>query len=180
MINESGIAFSELEPEALDRPFQSSSGSGVIFGVTGGVTEAVLRKVLSDTPVPALRALAFEGVRGMEGVKEATITALDREIKIAIVSGLKNADNIIKKIKAGEAHYDFIEVMACPGGCIAGAGQPFAKADEKYNRSVRLYKVDKMKSISRSDDNPLMDSLYSGVLKGRAHELLHVHYNNNK
>jgi NADH-quinone oxidoreductase subunit G len=180
MINESGIAFSELEPEALDRPFQSSSGAGVIFGVTGGVTEAVLRKVLSDTPVPALRALAFEGVRGMDGVKEATITALDREIKIAIVSGLKNADNIIKKIKAGEAHYDFIEVMACPGGCIAGAGQPFAKADEKYNRSVRLYKVDKMKSISRSDDNPLMDSLYSGVLKGRAHELLHVHYNNNK
>lgn len=178
MINESGIAFSELEPEALDRPFQSSSGAGVIFGVTGGVTEAVLRKVLSDTPVPALRALAFEGVRGMEGVKEATITALDREIKIAIVSGLKNADNVIKKIKAGEAHYDFIEVMACPGGCIAGAGQPFAKADEKYGRSVRLYKVDKMKSISRSDDNPLMDSLYSGVLKGRAHELLHVHYNN--
>lgn len=180
MINESGIAFSELEPEALDRPFQSSSGAGVIFGVTGGVTEAVLRKVLSDTPVPALRALAFEGVRGMEGVKEATITALDREIKIAIVSGLKNADNVIKKIKAGEAHYDFIEVMACPGGCIAGAGQPFAKADEKYGRSERLYKVDKMKSISRSDDNPLMDSLYSGVLKGRAHELLHVHYNNHK
>ncbi|WP_160687936.1 [FeFe] hydrogenase, group A [Clostridium sp. C2-6-12] len=180
MINESGIAFSELEPEALDRPFQSSSGAGVIFGVTGGVTEAVLRKVLSDTPVPALRALAFEGVRGMEGVKETTITALGREIKIAIVSGLKNADNVIKKIKAGEAHYDFIEVMACPGGCIAGAGQPFAKAGEKYGRSVRLYKVDKMKSISRSDDNPLMDSLYSGVLKGRAHELLHVHYNNHK
>jgi NADH-quinone oxidoreductase subunit G len=178
MINESGIAFSELEPEALDRPFQSCSGAGVIFGVTGGVTEAVIRKVLSDTPVPALRALAFEGVRGMEGVKEATITALDREIKIAIVSGLKNADNIIKKIKAGEVHYDFVEVMACPGGCINGAGQPFAKADEKYDRSVRLYKVDKMKSISRSDDNPLMDSLYSGILKDRVHELLHVHYHN--
>lgn len=178
MINESGIAFSELEPEALDRPFQSCSGAGVIFGVTGGVTEAVIRKVLSDTPVPALRALAFEGVRGMEGVKEATITALDREIKIAIVSGLKNADNIIKKIKSGEVHYDFVEVMACPGGCINGAGQPFAKADEKNERSVRLYKVDKMKSISRSDDNPLMDSLYSGILKDRVHELLHVHYHN--
>lgn len=178
MINESGISFSELEPEALDRPFQSSSGAGVIFGVTGGVTEAVIRKVLSDTPVPALRALAFKGVRGMEGVKEATITALDREIKIAMVSGLKNADNIIKKIKAGEVHYDFVEVMACPGGCINGAGQPFAKADEKYGRSVRLYKVDKMKSISRSDDNPLMDSLYSGILKDRVHELLHVHYHN--
>jgi len=176
MINESGIAFSELEPEALDRPFQSCSGAGVIFGVTGGVTEAVIRKVLSDTPVPALRALAFEGVRGMEGVKEASIIAFDREIKIAIVSGLKNADNVIKKIKASEVHYDFVEVMACPGGCISGAGQPFAKADEKLKRGERLYKVDKMKSISRSDDNPLMDFLYSGMLKDKVHELLHVHY----
>jgi NADH-quinone oxidoreductase subunit G len=176
MINESGIAFSELEPEALDRPFQSCSGAGVIFGVTGGVTEAVIRKVLSDTPVPALRAFAFQSVRGMEGVKEATITALDREIKIAIVSGLKNADDVVKKIKAGEVHYDFVEVMACPGGCVAGAGQPFAKAGEKADRGERLYKADKMKSISRSDDNPLMDSLYSGMLKDREHELLHVHY----
>lgn len=176
MINESGIAFSELEPEALDRPFQSCSGAGVIFGVTGGVTEAVIRKVLSDTPVPALRAFAFQGVRGMEGVKEATITALDREIKIAIVSGLKNADDVVKKIKAGEVHYDFVEVMACPGGCVAGAGQPFAKSDEKVDRGERLYKADKMKSIARSDDNPLMDSLYSGMLKDREHELLHVHY----
>ena len=176
MINESGIAFSELEPEALDRPFQSCSGAGVIFGVTGGVTEAVIRKVLSDTPVPALRAFAFQGVRGMEGVKEATITALDREIKIAIVSGLKNADNVVKKIKAGEVHYDFVEVMACPGGCVAGAGQPFAKPGEKADRGERLYKADKMKSIARSDDNPLMDSLYSGMLKDREHELLHVHY----
>jgi NADH-quinone oxidoreductase subunit G len=112
----------------------------------------------------------------MEGVKETTINALDREIKIAIVSGLKNADNIIKKVRAGEAHYDFVEVMACPGGCINGAGQPFAKAEEKVKRGAQLYKVDKMKSISRSDDNPLMDSLYSGILKDKTHELLHVHY----
>lgn len=176
MINESGIVFSELESEELDIPFQSCSGAGVIFGVTGGVTEAVMRKVLSNTPVPELRALAFEGVRGMEGVKEASIIALDREIKIAIVSGLKNADNVIKKIKAGEVHYDFVEVMACPGGCISGAGQPVAKSDEKFKRSERLYKVDEMKSISRSDDNPLMDLLYSGLLKDRVHDLLHVHY----
>lgn len=176
MVNESGIAFSDIEPEALDRPFQSSSGAGVIFGVTGGVTEAVIRKVLSDQTVPALRSLAFEGVRGMEGVKETSIAALDREVKITIVSGLKNADNIIKKIQAGEVHYDFVEVMACPGGCVCGAGQPFAKAEQKLKRGAGLYKADKMKSISRSDDNPLMDSLYSGILKGRSHELLHVHY----
>jgi NADH-quinone oxidoreductase subunit G len=176
MVNESGITFSELEPEALDSPFESCSGAGVIFGVTGGVTEAVIRKVLSDQTVPALRALAFKNVRGMDGVKEAVVTAFNHEIKIAIVSGLKNADNIIKNIKAGEAHYDFVEVMACPGGCICGAGQPFAKAEEKLKRGAGLYKADKLKSISRSDDNPLMDSLYSGILKDRVHELLHVNY----
>jgi NADH-quinone oxidoreductase subunit G len=176
MIKESGIAFSELEPEALDRPFQSSSGAGVIFGVTGGVTEAVIRKVASDQSVPALRALAFKGVRGMEGMKETTINFGDRELKIAIVSGLKNAEDVITKIKSGEAHYDFIEVMACPGGCVSGAGQPFAKAEGKLKRGMGLYKADKMKSISRSDENPVMDELYSGILKDRVHEMLHVHY----
>jgi len=177
MIKESGIAFSELEPEALDMPFGISSGAGVIFGVTGGVTEAVIRKVLSDKPIAILRALAFDGVRGMNGVKEASINVNEREIKFAIVSGLKNADDVIKKIKSGEVHYDFVEVMACPGGCVSGAGQPFAKTRGKAKRGLGLYQADKMNSINRTDENPLMDSLYSGVLKGRVHELLHVHYN---
>ncbi|HEY8890846.1 MAG TPA: [FeFe] hydrogenase, group A [Clostridium sp.] len=177
MIKESGIAFSELEPEALDMPFEISSGAGVIFGVTGGVTEAVIRKVLSDKPIAILRALAFDGVRGMDGTKEASIKVDDRVIKFAIVSGLKNADNIIKKIKSGEVHYDFVEVMACPGGCVSGAGQPFAKVEGKSKRGIGLYKADKMNSVNRTDDNPLMDSLYSGILKDRVHELLHVHYN---
>lgn len=176
MIKESGIAFSELEPEALDRPFEISSGAGVIFGVTGGVTEAVIRKVASDKSIATLRALAFKDVRGMEGVKESTVKVGDGEIKIAIVSGLKNAEDIITKIKSKEVHYDFIEVMACPGGCINGAGQPVAKSKEKLERGIGLYKADKMTSISRSDDNPLMDSLYSGLLKDRVYELLHVHY----
>lgn len=176
MIKESGIAFSELEPEALDRPFEISSGAGVIFGVTGGVTEAVIRKVASDKSIATIRALAFKNIRGMEGVKEASVKVGDGEIKIAIVSGLKNAEDVITKIKSGEVHYDFIEVMACPGGCINGAGQPFAKSEEKLDRGIGLYKADKMTSISRSDDNPLMDSLYSGLLKDRVHELLHVHY----
>lgn len=176
MIKESGIAFSELEPEALDMPFEFSSGAGVIFGVTGGVTEAVIRKVFSDKSITALRALAFDGVRGMEGVKETSISVDNREIKIAIVSGLKNADNVIQKILSGEAQYDFVEVMACPGGCVSGAGQPFTKAAGKLKRGNGLYKADKMTSINRSDDNPLMKSLYSGLLKGRVHELLHVHY----
>jgi len=176
MIIESGIIFSEVEPEAVDMPFGVSSGAGVIFGVTGGVTEAVIRRVIEDKSSTALRALAFNGVRGMEGVKETSIIVDNREIKMAVVSGLKNADNLVKKIGAGEVHYDFIEVMACPGGCICGAGQPFAKVKTKLKRSVLLYEADKMNSIKRSEENPLMISLYSGLLKGKVHKLLHVNY----
>jgi NADH-quinone oxidoreductase subunit G len=176
MIRESGIIFSEIEPEAVDMPFGASSGAGVIFGVTGGVTEAVIRRVLDDKSTTTLRAIAFNGVRGMEGVKETSITVNNLELKIAVVSGLKNADNIIKKIQAGEAHYDFIEVMACPGGCICGAGQPFVKAEGKLKRGAGLYEADRLSSIKRSEENPVMMSLYSGLLKGKVHKLLHVHY----
>jgi hydrogenase, Fe-only len=176
MIKESGIVFSELEPEAFDMPFDLGSGAGVIFGVTGGVTEAVMRKVLSDQPIEAVRGLAFNTVRGTQGLKEATLTVGDSEIKVAVVSGLKNADNVIKKIKSGEAHYDFVEVMACPGGCVCGAGQPIAKADDKAKRAAGLYQADKMTTVNRADDNPLMEKLYKDVLKDKVHELLHVHY----
>lgn len=176
MIKESGIVFSEIEPESVDMPFGVNSGAGVIFGVTGGVTEAVIRRVVDDKSPTTLRSIAFTGVRGMEGVKELTVNALGRDIKIAVVSGLRNADNLIKKMKAGEAHYDFIEVMACPGGCVCGAGQPFAKAEGKAKRGAGLYEADRMSSIKRSEENPLMISLYSGLLKGKVHELLHVKY----
>ncbi|MGH4139493.1 [FeFe] hydrogenase, group A [Clostridium sp.] len=176
MIKESGIVFSEVEPEAVDMPFGVSSGAGVIFGVTGGVTEAVIRRVLDDKSTTTLRALAFNGVRGMEGVKETSITVDNRVIKIAVVSGLKNADDLVKRIETGQAHYDFVEVMACPGGCICGAGQPFAKNAGKLKRSEGLYEADRMSSIKRSEENPVMMSLYQGLLKGKVHKLLHVKY----
>ncbi|AWI06698.1 [FeFe] hydrogenase, group A [Clostridium drakei] len=176
MIREAGIVFSELEPEAVDMPFGLSSGGGVIFGVTGGVTEAVLRKILEDESSTILNAIVFDGVRGLEGVKETSINVGDREVKIAIASGLKNAENLVKKIKSGEVHYDFIEVMACPGGCISGGGQPFQNNEGKLKRSAGLYKADKMSSIKRSNDNPLMKTLYSGLLKDKVHKLLHVEY----
>lgn len=133
MIKESGIVFSELEPEAVDMPFGTMSGAGVIFGVTGGVTEAVLRRVISDKSAAALRTIAFKGVRGGEGIKVATVKYGDRELKIAVVSGLGNAHELIKRIKEGE-HYDFVEVMACPGGCVCGAGQPFILREGKLSR----------------------------------------------
>ncbi|MCC8058375.1 [FeFe] hydrogenase, group A [Cloacibacillus sp.] len=175
MIKESGIVFSELEPEAVDMPFGTMSGAGVIFGVTGGVTEAVLRRVISDKSAAALRTITFKGVRGGDGIKSATVKYGDRELKIAVVSGLGNAHELIKRIKEGE-HYDFVEVMACPGGCVCGAGQPFILREGKVSRGKGLYSADKMSSIKRSEENPLMLSLYSGLLKGRVHDLLHVHY----
>ena len=176
MIHKAGIVFDELEPEAVDPEFSTSTGAGVIFGVTGGVTEAVLRRLSTDKSKKALMSIAFNDVRGMKGVKETTIPYGDKEVRIAIVSGLKNAEKVIQALKNGE-HFDFIEVMACPGGCVAGGGQPFGTNAAKEVRGKALYSADKMLSIKRSEENPLMLSLYDGVLKGRVHELLHVHYN---
>ena len=176
MIHKAGIVFDELEPEAVDSAFSTCTGAGVIFGVTGGVTEAVLRRLSTDKSKKALLSIAFNDVRGMKGVKETTIPYGDKEVRIAIVSGLKNAESVIQALKNGE-HFDFIEVMACPGGCVAGGGQPFGTNATKEVRGKALYSADKMLSIKRSEENPLMLSLYDGVLKGRVHELLHVHYN---
>lgn len=175
MIHKAGIVFEELEPEAVDSVFSTCTGAGIIFGVTGGVTEAVLRRLSTDKSKKALMSIAFNEVRGMKGVKETTIPYGDKEVRIAIVSGLKNAEKVIQALKNGE-HYDFIEVMACPGGCVAGGGQPFGTNATKEVRGKALYSADKMLSIKRSEENPLMISLYDGVLKGRVHELLHVHY----
>ncbi|HAF60400.1 MAG: [FeFe] hydrogenase, group A [Anaerovoracaceae bacterium] len=175
MIKESGIIFSEVEPEAVDMPFGAATGAGVIFGVTGGVTEAVLRRIPSDKSKTALAAITYQGVRGMEGVKETIIPYGDRKLKIAIVSGLRNAKELIERMKAGE-HYDFVEVMACPGGCVCGAGQPFALPETKKQRGAGLYATDKMCSIKRSEENILVLEMYNGVLKNRVHDLLHTSY----
>ena len=179
MIKESGIMFRDIDPEAVDMPFGTMTGAGVIFGVTGGVTEAVLRRLASDKSNTALLSIAYTGVRGMEGVKEARVMVGEKEVRIGVVSGLKNASDLIERIKAGE-HFDFVEVMACPGGCISGGGQPFASSAEKEKRGAGLYSADKLCNIKRSEENPLMMTLYNGILKGRVHELLHVHYHGAK
>ena len=175
MIKESGIMFAELASESVDMPLNTATGAGMIFGVTGGVTEAVLRRVSTDKTSTSLQAIAYRGVRGFDGVKEAVVPYGDRKIKIAVVSGLGNAEKLIQAIKAGE-HYDFVEVMACPNGCIAGAGQPFSFQKDKEKRGEGLYNADIVASIKRSEENPLIIPTYNGVLKGRVHELLHVHY----
>ncbi len=176
MLKEIGIRFDRLEPEAYDMPFSIYSGAGVIFGATGGVTEAAVRRVVQDKSPKVLKEIEFIGVRGMEGVKECELDLGERTVRIGIVSGLGNADRLLQKIESGEEHFDFVEVMACPGGCVAGAGQPFARSTEKRMRAEGLYKNDKALQIKRSEENPLVDTLYKDLLKNREHELLHVDY----
>jgi NADH-quinone oxidoreductase subunit G len=176
MIKESGIIFDQLEPEAVDSPYGVVTGAGVIFGVTGGVTEAVLRALSDDHSGMVIKQLAQVGERGMEGIKEFEIKYKNRPVRVGVVSGLANARKLINSVLSGEKVFDLIEVMACPGGCVAGAGQPVADLNVKIARSKGLYTEDKLSAIKTSGDNPLIDGLYQGVLKGRVHELLHVSY----
>lgn len=176
MIKNFGIAFDKIEPEACDMPFGLSSGGGVIFGVTGGVTEAVLRR-LSDGHDPAtMAAIADCGIRGEEGIKEVTVPFSGTDLKICVVSGLANARKVMEQVKSGEKQYHLIEVMACRRGCIMGGGQPIpAGPRHKAARAAGLYKADRDRIIRKSDENPLMDVFYNGYFKGKAHELLHNH-----
>lgn len=181
MIKESGIQFNDVEPEAPDMPFSIGSGAGVIFGVTGGVTEAALRRVVKEKTSQSLKDLSFSGVRGMDGIKVAELELDGRALRIGVVSGLGNADELIHKIKSGEEHFDFVEIMACPYGCVAGAGQPFGHKVEKLNRIDGMYKADGSAPVKRSEENPVVYNLYhGGLLEGRTHELLHVHYKKEK
>lgn len=176
MIKEMGIQFNEIEPSAPDMPFSISSGAGAIFGVTGGVTEAALRKVVSNKTNAKLKEIEYSGVRGMKGIKSAQIAVDNQIVRIAVVSGLGNAEELIEMIESGQEHFDFVEVMACPYGCIAGAGQPYSHKADKQDRATGMYNVDKEASIKRCEDNPVIHDLYQGLLKDRTHELLHVHY----
>ena len=174
MIKIAGIDISTLQPEALDMPFGLASGASAIFGVTGGVTEAVLRRLVNSSKAADLEKISFTGVRGTEGLKEASVTLGDREVKIAVVNGLKNADNLMKRIKSGEVYYDFVEVMACKRGCIAGGGQPMPFGPRtKKARVEGIYRIDSEAQIKRSNENPIVQTLYEGLLKGKEHKLLH-------
>ena len=176
MIKNFGIAFDKIEPEACDMPFGLSSGGGVIFGVTGGVTEAVLRRLATDHNSATLNAIAACGIRGEEGIKEATIPYKGMDVNICVVSGLANARKVMEQVRSGEKQYHLIEVMACRRGCIMGGGQPIpAGPRHKAARAQGLYKADKDRILRKSDENPLMDVFYNGYFKGKAHELLHNH-----
>ena len=177
LIRRSGINFAKLPDEDFDNDIvHDYTGAGVIFGVTGGVTEAVLRYANSDKTYSALREIAQSGVRGLEGVKEMVYDLGETQLKIAMVSGLGNAEKLIQKIQAGEVEYHLVEVMACPNGCVSGGGQPFAHGDEKQQRADNLYKTDGLTQIKRSEENPILGEIYARYIGSRSHELLHVHY----
>ena len=174
MIKEAGIDLSQMPSEALDMPFGLSSGAGAIFGVTGGVTEAVLRRLVDSSAAEDLENISFTGIRGTEGIKEAVVDFHGRELKLAVVNGLRNADEVMKKIQSGEVYYDFVEVMACKRGCMAGGGQPVPIGPRtKAARFEGIYKIDSVAQIKRSNENPIIQTLYDGLLKGKEHKLLH-------
>ena len=164
MIRKSGIVFDKVEIEAADVPFGIGSGSGVIFGVTGGVTEAVLRRLQQGHSRVDMEAIKKSGVRGDEGVKTLTYDYNGREIRAAVVNGLANADKLLQQIKNHEAEYDFVEVMACRRGCIMGGGQPVnAGPRTRKARMKGLYDTDVNTQIKKSNENPMILSLYDSL-----------------
>ncbi|MDD3468854.1 MAG: [FeFe] hydrogenase, group A [Thermoguttaceae bacterium] len=186
MIDEAGIRFADLEPQSLDMPLGFKTGAGVIFGVTGGVTEAALRYAVEKLKGVKLTNVDFQEVRGLEGVREAEFDIDGTKISIAILHSLKNAGAIIQQIRDGKCKYDLIEVMACPGGCISGAGQPILRdLLDKKERAKGLYAADKMVQLHKSQDNHILKECYDKYMNGEigghvAHQLLHTTYHNRR
>lgn len=183
MIRIAGLDFNFLPEEEFDNPLGLGSGAGAIFGTSGGVMEAAIRTVYEVVTGKEPASIDFTACRGHEGIKEATLDLDGTPVKIAITNGLKNARVLMDKIRAGEADYQFIEVMCCPGGCVGGGGQPFrTTAAIREHRMDGLYQVDKKLSVRQSHKNPEIQTLYREFLdepnSELAHELLHTHYEN--
>jgi len=185
MIEEAGLAFNDLEPESFDMPFGFKTGAGVIFGSSGGVSEAVLRYATEKLTGARSEQYEFRMVRGEEGLREAVIEIGNTKVSLAIVHGLSNARKLIARIDAGEVSYDLIEVMACPGGCVGGAGQPVsADREARQKRAKGLYANDKMLQLHKPQENPCITELYENTLSKpgskAAHRLLHTGYQTRK
>ena len=186
MIRQAGLDFVHLPEEEFDDMLGESTGAGVIFGVTGGVMEAALRTVVDVLTGKDMPRLEYADVRGLEGIKEATVSVNGTDIKVAIVHGTANAAKLLNAIRAGEKTYHFIEVMGCPGGCVTGGGQPIVDARTRYYvdpraaRAAATYSEDESMAIRKSHKNPAVQKLYAEFLgepnSHIAHELLHTTY----
>ena len=186
MIKQAKIDFVNLEDAKFDDPMGEATGAAAIFGVTGGVMEAALRSVSEIVTGKPLDKISFEQVRGESGIKRAEIEIGDKKVKVAVAHGLANAQTIMEEIKSGKADYQFVEIMACPGGCITGGGQPIKNAkiqediDVHKKRAEAMYSIDEKSVIRKSHENPVLMQIYKEFLgepNGElAHKLLHTHY----
>ncbi len=186
MIKTAGILFNDLPDEECDPALGIASGAGHIFGATGGVMEAALRTVAEIVTGKSLERPEFHEVRGVEAIKEAEYDLAGTKVKVAVTSGLKNAAALLDRVRNGEADYQFIEVMACPGGCVNGGGQPHQPAsvrnftDVRAVRAAGLYSEDEAMTLRKSHENPVVKQVYEEFLEKpgshKAHELLHTTY----
>lgn len=184
MIERAGINFHALQDEKFDEPLGISTGAGVIFGATGGVMEAALRTAVYK--LTGENVTDLPEVRGVEGIKEATYNVGGMDVKVAVVSGLSNAREVLEKVQKGEADYQFIEIMACPGGCVNGGGQPQQPmsirnfTDIRAERAQVLYNLDKDMPLRQSHENPAIKAVYEEFFgepgSHKAHEILHTSY----
>ena len=186
MIRQAGIDFVHLPDEEFDDVLGESTGAAVIFGVTGGVMEAALRTVADILTKQDLKEIEYQDVRGLTGIKEATVSVAGMDVKVAVAHGTANAAKLLDAIKAGEETYHFIEIMGCPGGCVTGGGQPIVDArtryfiDPKAARAAATYDEDEAMTIRKSHENPAIKKIYEEFLGEpcghKSHELLHTHY----
>ena len=186
MIKKANIDFCALPDEDFDSMLGESTGAAVIFGATGGVMEAALRTAYETITGKKLDNVDFKAVRGVKGIKEATINIGGTDVSVAVASGTGNASTLLDSVRSGKKNYAFIEVMACPGGCVNGGGQPIVSSQVKMDKDIRaerakaLYKEDREKALRKSHDNTEIKTLYTEYLgkpgSHKAHELLHTHY----
>ena len=186
MIKQANIDFSMLQDTEFDDPMGEATGAGAIFGTTGGVMEAALRTAQDLLTGKDLEEINFEEIRGEKGIKRATVNVNGKDIKIVVSSGLGNARKVMEMLKSGTVEADFIEIMACPGGCIMGGGQPIKSSKERREIDIRkmranaLYSIDEKSIIRKSHQNPVVKKIYEEYLGEpngeKAHHLLHTHY----
>ena len=186
MIKQAHIDFVGLEDSEFDDPMGEATGAAAIFGTTGGVMEAALRTVHEKVTGNHFEKLEYEEIRGQSGIKRASLNMNGTEVKVVVASGLKNAQVIMDEIREGKADYQFVEIMACPGGCVMGGGQPIRTSKERASIDIRakranaLYTIDEKSTIRKSHENPVIQKIYEEYLGEpgghKAHELLHTTY----
>ena len=186
MIKQANIDFIQLEDSQFDEPMGEATGAGAIFGTTGGVMEAALRTAQDTLTGKDLAKIDFKDVRGGDGIKRAAVNIAGKDINVVAASGLGNARKILEEIKSGKADYQFVEIMACPGGCVMGGGQPIksskirSEVDVRALRANALYSIDEKSTIRKSHENPIIKKIYEEYLEKpgsyRAEKLLHTEY----